>query len=82
MADLDPAFMQQVFNVPERKWEPHVEHHRQADDLLARFELFERVAFCHAGRVGRRPAGLKLSCSDMAEDWLPFTLRSNEIRSE
>ena len=52
MADFDPALMQQVFDVPERKWEPNIHHNRQADDLWARLEVLERGAFCHPEMLG------------------------------
>lgn len=52
VADVDAAFMENIFDVPQRKRETHVEHHRQADDFRPGFKVFERVAFWHAGRVG------------------------------
>ena len=33
MADFDPTFMLQVFDIPQRKRKPDVEHHGQTDDL-------------------------------------------------
>ena len=36
--------MQQVLGIPEREKKPNVEHHCQADDLGAGFEILERAA--------------------------------------
>ena len=33
VAEVDPTFEQQVFNIPQRQREPYVHHHDQADDL-------------------------------------------------
>ena len=55
MADLDPALMQQVFDVPQQKREADIKHHREADDLWDRLEVAERGAFGHTGRLARRP---------------------------
>jgi len=52
VADIDAAFMQQVFYIPERQRETNAQHHRETDDLWAGFELLERRALGHAGRVG------------------------------
>jgi len=47
MADVDPAFVQQVLDVSERKGKANVHHDRQADDLRAAVKVLEGVAFCH-----------------------------------
>ena len=31
--DIDPAFMEQILHVTERKWEADIHHHRKADDF-------------------------------------------------
>jgi hypothetical protein len=49
MADVDPALVQQIFDISQRKQEANVHHDRQADDLAARLEVFERVRFRHPG---------------------------------
>jgi len=64
MADFDPAFMQQIFDISKRQWEPDVEHHRQADDLGARLEVAEGGKFCHPGKLAGRPCRLKQSSFD------------------
>lgn len=56
MADLDAAFMQQIFDVSKRQREPDGEHHRQADDLRACLEITKRAVSGHEktldGRLG------------------------------
>ncbi len=66
MAHLDAALMEQTFEIPKREQEPHIEHHRKADDLGARFEVLERAAFCHLGKLQIRPARLKTVLADKA----------------
>ena len=66
MAYVDAAFVQQAFDVAERKRETDVQHHRQADDLRAGFEVFERNRFGHCQKLCGRPAPLKQSSSDSA----------------
>jgi hypothetical protein len=39
MADIDPAFVQQIFDVPERERITHIHHHRQANDFWRRLEV-------------------------------------------
>ena len=64
VADLDAALVQQVFDVPQRQRETDVEHHSQADDLVARLEVAEGAGFGHAARLGGTPARLKQNSSD------------------
>ena len=33
MTQVNPALEQQIFDIPQRQWEPHIEHHHHADDL-------------------------------------------------
>ncbi len=61
MADVDASLMQQVFDIPQRKWKPDVQHHRKADDLGTRFEILERGRFGHARKLRNLPALLKQS---------------------
>ena len=42
------------------------QHHRQPDDLRARFKVPEWGAFCHTARLRNRPPRLKLVLSDSA----------------
>lgn len=59
MADLDPAFVQQVFDVAQRQRELNVVLHRQADDLWARLEVAERGALGHQVRLAGNPDHLR-----------------------
>jgi hypothetical protein len=42
VADLDAAFVQQILDIAQRQREPHIHHHRQADDLGRGFEVPKR----------------------------------------
>src|SRR5208282_3343449 len=44
VADVDPALGQQILDVAQRQWVPHVHHHHQTDDLRRAVEISERVA--------------------------------------
>ena len=33
LADVDTALVEQVFNLPQRQWEPDIHHHGKADNL-------------------------------------------------
>jgi hypothetical protein len=41
VADVNAAFMQQIFHVAEQQPKPDVHHHSQANDLRAGFEVAE-----------------------------------------
>lgn len=64
VADLDTAFAEEVLDIPQRKREADIEHHRPADDLGAGFERLERAVFGYEGTVGQLAARLKQSSSD------------------
>jgi len=53
-----------IIHITKRKRKPHIKHHRQADDLRARFKVPEWRVFCHTARLRKRPARLKLVLSD------------------
>ncbi len=59
VADIDPTLVQKVLDISKRKRKPNVKHHCQADDLRARLEILEWVAFCHPTTLGVRPSRLK-----------------------
>ena len=70
VADIDAPFMKRIFHISKRQRKSHVEHHRQADNLTARFEVAKWVRFGHIQTVRNRPTRLKLVCSDSALDLL------------
>ena len=39
--------MQEVFNISQWEWEPHIQHNCKLDDLRAGFEITERYWFRH-----------------------------------
>jgi len=66
MADFDPALMQKVFHIPERKRIPNIKHHRQTDDLQAGLEIAKWAAFYHPETSGDPPALFNQVLSDSA----------------
>ncbi len=64
VADIDPAFVQQIFDIPQRKRKSDIKHHGQADDLGTGFEVLEGGRFGHGQKLRNRPALLKPSSSD------------------
>lgn len=67
MANVNATLVEQIFYVSKRKWEPDVQHHRQADDLWTGFEVAEWGASRHHVRLWDRPALLNAVYSDNAE---------------
>jgi len=39
LADVDPAFMEQVLNIAKRAWKPDLHHHCELDDLRRCVEI-------------------------------------------
>jgi hypothetical protein len=39
MANVDAAFIQKIFHIPQRERKPHIYHNGQADDLGVRLEV-------------------------------------------
>jgi hypothetical protein len=66
MADVDAAFMQKIFHIPQRERKPHIHHNSQADDLGARLKITKGGTFCHPATLSTRPARLKQVSSDSA----------------
>src|SRR6056297_1346059 len=66
VADVDAALMEQVLDIPQREREANVEHHRQADDLLARLEVLEGAGFAHTGTLTNPLPCLKRTSFDRA----------------
>jgi hypothetical protein len=78
MADLDPALVQQVFDIPQRQGEPDVHHHRQADDLGRRLELAKRVGSAHPETLRSAGSNLKRVSSDKTRDRDRFIVGNDE----
>ena len=66
MANIDAAFMEQVFDIAKGQWEAELQHHCQADNLAARFEIAKWIRFGHVQPLQIRPARLKPVCSESA----------------
>ena len=64
MADVNAAFVEQVLNIPKRERKLDVQHHGQADDLGARFEIAEGAMIFHAENLFRHPARFNQVSSD------------------
>ncbi len=41
MADIDTSLVKEIFDIPQRKWKPDVQHHRKTDNLGTGFEILE-----------------------------------------
>jgi hypothetical protein len=44
MADVDPALGQEILDVAQRQWVPHVHHYDQTDHFWRAVEISEGVA--------------------------------------
>jgi hypothetical protein len=55
VADVDPALVQQVLDIAERKWKSNVHHDRQADDLGAAMKVLEGGLFSTSERARKPP---------------------------
>ena len=66
MADIDAAFVQQIFHISKGQRERDVQHHRQADDLRTGFEITKRESFVYPKKLRNRLTRLNLFCSDSA----------------
>lgn len=64
VTDVDATFVEEIFDIAQRERKTDVQHHRQADDFGAGFEILERRAFGHLERLRKTPARLKPSSSD------------------
>ena len=81
MADFDTTLMKEIFDIPQRKGKTNVEHHSEADDLGASFEILEWRALCHPKRLGRCAAGLKRVLSDSASGRISKEERDRQAAS-
>ena len=80
VADVDAAFVQQVFAVAQRQWKADVHHHCEADDLQRRLEITERVRFAHPARVGKGGLDLNGFSSDNAVAVAQFDIAQSPRR--
>jgi hypothetical protein len=80
MANINTAFVQQIFHISKRKWITHIHHNRQADDFGRRLEVLEWVAFCHSVKLDNRPARLNQVSSDSTSDCVPQVTASYDLK--
>jgi hypothetical protein len=64
MANVDAAFMQKIFHIPQRGGKPQIHHNGQANDLWASLEVTKGETFWLPATRIARPARLKKSSSD------------------
>ena len=65
MANINTAFVQQIFHISKRKRKPNIHHQSQTDDLWARLKVAKR-RFCHPQMLRNRPTLFKSVSSDSA----------------
>ena len=75
VANVDAALVQQVFDILERQRESDIEHHGEADDLGAGFEVTKRRTSGHQARLRKHPARLNLGYSDSSD----FEIRQQKM---
>ena len=59
VAHIDTTFVEQIFHITKGQRKTDIEHHRQTDNLAARFEIAKWVRFGHVQTVQIRSARLK-----------------------
>lgn len=64
VADIDPSFMKQVLDLPQRQRKADIHHHGQADNRRRCLELSERIS--HPRTLRDVPSALKQYCPDNA----------------
>jgi hypothetical protein len=67
VANIYAALVEQILDVSQQKWEPDIEHHRQADDFGDGLELLEREVFGPPMTLSGALPRLKRSSSDIAD---------------
>jgi hypothetical protein len=65
VANVDPAFVQQVFDIPKWEWESNIHHHAKLDDLGRSLEVTKWV-LGHFPRLNARIGHLKPGSFDNA----------------
>jgi hypothetical protein len=68
MADVDAAFMEQIFDLPQRQWKADMHHDREADDLRRSLEIAEWIS--HPQTLRKPPHRLKPVFSDTESGWM------------
>ena len=76
VADIDPALVQKVFHIAERKRKSDIQHHRKADDVGRCLDVAKWVRFFHPWTLRDRPARLNRFCSDRAIQGLSWPTSS------
>lgn len=64
VADVDPTFVQQVFDIPKRQREADIHHHGKTDNLARRLEVLEWARSGHWKTLQRPLPRLKPGLSD------------------
>jgi hypothetical protein len=67
VAHINATLVQKVFHVPQRQWEPDVQHDHQADGFRASLEIAKWRSFGHGWTLQNRPVRLKPVSSDSAD---------------
>ncbi len=81
VADINASFVQQVFDVPERKREADIHHCGEADDLGAGLEVAKGGAFRHIRKLSFAKSTLEPSSPDGAHASPPFSVHPLVPRS-
>ena len=66
MANIDAAFIKQIFNVAKRKKKSDLHYHSQAGDLRRCLEIAEGVMILHPKTLGK--------CYDLVKVGFPLTM--------
>jgi hypothetical protein len=64
MANIDTAFVEQIFDLSQRKRKPGVHHHRRTDNLGQRLEISKWIF--HLPRLRTSASRIKLGSPDTA----------------
>src|ERR1700722_18001413 len=65
MADVDPAFGQEVLDVSQRQWVPHLHHHDQTNHFWRAVEIAEWAA--HGPELPRSEAARRIALTPPAK---------------
>lgn len=66
MADLVPAFVQQVVDISKRRWEPYVQCHHETDNLVTGLEAAVGIGTGDSERLNGCPFSLRIVSFDSA----------------